>query len=68
MQRLVRDDGGVIVLAFNDLVDAACDKIRHAQVAGQRRVGRYAVCRKMVVCSIINTHLGKNKAPNVRNP
>jgi peptide/nickel transport system substrate-binding protein len=34
MQRLVRDEGGVIVFAFTDHLDAASDKIRHDKVAG----------------------------------
>lgn len=34
MQQLVRDEGGVIVFAFTDHVDAASDKIRHTEVAG----------------------------------
>lgn len=34
MQRLVRDEGGVVVFAFTDHVDAASDKIKHSEVAG----------------------------------
>ena len=34
MQQLVADDGGAVVFAFTDHVDAASDKIQHGPVAG----------------------------------
>ncbi|HET6224533.1 MAG TPA: peptide ABC transporter substrate-binding protein, partial [Dongiaceae bacterium] len=33
MQQLVHDDGGVIVLVFNNIVEAASKKLAHNQIA-----------------------------------
>lgn len=46
MQRLVRDEGGVIVFAFTDHIDAAAEKIKHGKVAGNWQLDGMRCCER----------------------
>jgi peptide/nickel transport system substrate-binding protein len=46
MQQLIHDDGGVVVLVFNNIVEAYSKKLAHGKVAGNWEADGFRIAER----------------------